>query len=266
MSGIKATELLYDTITASGEVITYTPKTFITTAILYAVESRQPIQQLHEVSRISRPWLQWAKKMPDANLSSSVYRAIAKRFWGSELAVDYSTYEGKALAAKMIQDRQLARECLILCDHYVPILYVEHSADHVGDPTIDSKIFSAITGRDTTEEELYRAGERLLNLQRAILAREGHRGREGDILPEACFTVPLEKERLNPDVLLPGKNGEIISRKGAVLDKEKFQKMLGEFYELRGWDRETGLQKKAQLDNLGLHDVARDLAARGLLS
>ena len=40
--------------------------------------------------------------------------------------------------------------------------------------------------------------------------------------------------------------------------------MLGEFYELRGWDRETGLQKEAQLEAMGLHDVARDLAARGL--
>jgi len=262
--GSQAVELLYDTITKAGEIMTYTPKTYITTAILYAVEPRQPVHQLHEVSRISIPWLHWAQKMPHANLSSSVYRAIAKRFWGSEMAVDYSTYEGKALAAKMIQDRQMGRECLILCDHFVPILYVEHSPDHVGDPSIDSKIFSAITGRDTTEEELYRAGERLLNLQRAILAREGHRGRESDVLPDACFTAPLESERLNPDVLLPGKNGEIISRKGAVLEKEKFQKMLGEFYELRGWDRETGLQKEAQLEAMGLHDVARDLAARGL--
>ncbi len=253
-------------VTMAGEVMTYTPKTFITTSLLYAMEPRQPIQQLHEVSRISRPWVRWAKKEPGANFSSSVYRAIAKRFWGSELAVDYSTYDGKALAAKMIQDRQLARECLVLCDHFVPILYVEHSPDHVGDPTLDSQIFSAITGRETTEQELYRVGERLMNVQRAIWAREGHRGREGDILPESSFTVPLQNERLNPDVLLPGRNGEIISRKGAVLDRAEFQRMLGELYELRGWDRETGLQKKDQLESLGLGDVARDMAARGLLA
>lgn len=64
---------------------------------------------------------------------------------------------------------------------------------------------------------------------------------------------------------MPGKEGEIISRKGATFDKEKFRKMLGEFYELRGWERETGLQKKSTLEDLGLHDVARELSTRKLL-
>ena len=41
--------------------------------------------------------------------------------------------------------------------------------------------------------------------------------------------------------------------------------MLSEYYELRGWDRESGLQKTAKLADLGLDDVARDLAERGLL-
>ncbi|MBI2829975.1 MAG: hypothetical protein HYX81_02320 [Chloroflexi bacterium] len=270
--GNRAVELLYDNsanitagLTKQGEMMAYQPRTFITTAIFYAMEPRQPIQQLHEVSRLSRQWLQWAKKMPQANLSSAVWRAIAKRFWGSELAVDYSTYEGKALAAKMIQDRQLARECLVLCDHQFPIYYVEHSSDHVGDPSLESKIVSAITGTERTEEELYKIGERLMNLQRAIRTREGHQGRESDVLPEGCFTIPLDKEQINPEVMLPGKNGEIISRKGTMLDKAKFHKMLGEYYKLRGWDQESGLQQKAQLEGLGLSDVAHDLSKRRLL-
>ena len=166
----------------------------------------------------------------------------------------------------MIQDRQLAKECLILCDNVWPIAYVEHSDDHVGDPTLESKVFSAITGRDVSEDELYRVGERLLNLQRAILTREGRMGKEGDILPEACFSIPLKSERLNPDCLFPGENGEVYSRKGALFEREKYHKMLGEFYELRHWDRETGLQTKGRLDDLGLDDVASDLAERGLLS
>ena len=89
---------------------------------------------------------------------------------------------------------------------------------------------------------------------------------QGDSLPDAWYTVPLESERLNTDCLLPGKDGEIISRKGTVFDREEFQGMLDEFYELRGWDRDTGLQKKTQLEALQLDDVIQDLAARGLLS
>lgn len=264
--GSKAEELVYDDITRAGDKLTYPPKVYLTTGILYATDPRQPIQQLHEVSRLALEWVRWAKKQPGANLSTTVFRAIARRSWGSEIAADFSTYEGKALAARMVQDRQLAKECLILCDSIFPILYAGHTPDHVGDPAIESKVFSAITGREMTEEQLYGVGERLLNLQRAILVREGHRGRQSDTLPEACFTVPLESERLNAACLMPGKNGEIFSRKGAIFEKEKFQHMLTEYYSLRGWDPDTGLQKKAGLEALGLSDVARDLSSRGLLS
>ena len=263
--GSEAVELLGDGITRAGEKLSYPPKAFITTGLLYAVAPRQPIQQLHEIIRLVISWVRWAGKEPHANLSSDVFRAIAKRFWGSELAADFSTYEGKALAAKKIQDRRLAQESLVLCDNAWPIFYVADSSDHVGDPSLESKILSAITGSEMTEDEYYRMGERIFNLQRAILVREGHRGREYDRLPEACFSVPLETERLNPDCLMPGKDGKIISRKGAVFDRDQFNKMLGEFYDLRGWDRETGLQKKDKLEEMGLGDVARDLAARDLV-
>ena len=263
--GIKAVELLYDDFTKAGDKATYPPKAYLTPGILYAMERRQPIQQVHEVCRLLRPWVHWAAGRPGAHLSSAVFRDIAERFWGSKIAGDFSTYEGKELAAKMIQDRQLSKECLVLCDKQWPIMYVEHSPDHVGDPSLESQIFSAITGRETTEQELYRIGERLQNLQRAIYAREGHRGREADTLPDAWYTVPLSKEKRNPDCIFPGKDGEIFSRKGATFDKEQFQNMLGPYYELRGWDRESGLQKRAKLEDLGLNDVADDLAARGLL-
>ena len=103
-------------------------------------------------------------------------RAIAARFWGSEVAADFSTYEGKALAAKKIQDRSYAKECLILCDWLWPIMEMEFSEDHVGDPTLESQIVSAVTGRELDEEGLNRIGERVFNLQRAIHIREGHKG------------------------------------------------------------------------------------------
>lgn len=263
--GPQAVGLLTDEITKAGDAATYGPKLYVTTGLLYATEVRQPIQQLHEISRLAMNWARWAKGMPQANLSSEAFRAIAKRFWGSEVAADFSTCEGKALAAKMIQDRQLAKESLILCDFSWPITYVEHSPDHVGDPTMESQVFSAITGRDVTEAGLYHVGDRIVNLQRSVLVREGHHGRESDTLPEACYTVPLQSERLNPDCLMPGKDGDPMSRKGAVVDRDEFQEMLGEFYELRGWDRETGLQKRATLEDLGLADVARDLTSRGLV-
>ena len=99
-------------------------------------------------------WVQWVNKDEGAYLSTEVYRAIAKRFFGSELAVDFSTYEGKALAAVMIQNREYAKESLILCDRLWPIKSIKDSEDHVGDPSLESKVLSAVTGKEVDEEGL----------------------------------------------------------------------------------------------------------------
>ena len=243
----------------------YGPRLYITNAFFYAMEPRIPMQQLHEVGALIPKWVSWARKADGAIVSSEVIRAIAKRFWGSELAADFSTCEGKALAAKNIQDRQYAKECLILCDYLWPIIDLASSEDHVGDPTLESKILSAVTGNEVDEEGLYRIGERVFNLQRAILVREGHRGRDFDSLPDHCFTAPLEYDQLNPECLVPGKEGEVISRKGAVVDRKEFEKMKDEYYQLRQWDVATGLQTRAKLEELGLEEVAQDLEQRGLI-
>jgi len=135
----------------------------------------------------------------------------------------------------------------------------------VGDPTVESRVLSAVTGKEIDEEGLNLVGERIFNLQRAILAREGHRGRESDTLPEALYTIPLGWDMYNPELLVPGKDGEIISRKGAVVGREEFEKMKSEYYQLRGWDVTTGLQTKTKLRELGLEDIAKDLEQRGLV-
>ena len=134
----------------------------------------------------------------------------------------------------------------------------------MGDPTIESQILSAVTGSEFREESLYRIGERVFNLQRAVLAREGSAGRESDKLPEFFFTQPLETEGYDPECIVPGKDGEVISRKGAVVDRAEFEKMKEEYYGLRGWDVATGLQTTAKLRELELQDVSTELESRGL--
>jgi len=263
--GGKAKELVGAAYTKTGHYYQYSPRLYITTGISYATEPRMPITQLHQVSQLVHHWIDWTNKVDGAFVSTEVVRAIAKRFFGSEITFDFSTYDGKGLAAKMIQDREYAKECLILCDFTWPIRYVRHSADHVGDPTVESKILSAVIGKDIDEEGLRNIGERVFNLQRAILLREGHKGREDDTLPESDFTVPLKSETGNPEGLLPGKEGEVISRKGAIVDRKEFEKVKDEYYQLRGWDMKTGLQRKMKLEELELHDIAQELETRKLL-
>ncbi|MFC1945092.1 aldehyde ferredoxin oxidoreductase C-terminal domain-containing protein, partial [Chloroflexota bacterium] len=232
-----------------------------------ATEPRQPIQQLHEVGLLIVRWLGGLGKQEGReHFTSSLVRAISGKFWGGEVASDFSTYEGKALAAKMIQDRQYVKECLVVCDFYWPMTDFENTDDHLGDPTLESRLFSAITGREVDEEGMYRLGEGVVNLQRAVRAREGHRGREDDWIPETYFTTPLRTFMGNPECLVPGRDGEVVSRRGEVVDREQFEKMKDEYYALRGWDVASGLQTKEKLEELGLSDVAGELEGQGLLA
>ena len=50
-----------------------------------------------------------------------------------------------------------------------------------------------------------------------------------------------------------------------VIDRDQFEKMKDEFYDIRGWDTATGLQRKDTLNKLGLNDVADALEGEGLV-
>ncbi len=264
--GAGAKEILDGLTIRAGQDTAYDPRMYITNSLLYAMEPRQPIQQLHEIFNTVLSWLLWTYKLEGTYTSGDVFRAMAKRFWGSEEAADFSTYDGKALAVKMIQDRQYTQECMILCNFAWPMMLVDNSEDHVGDPGIASRVFSAVTGRDVDEEGFYEIGERVFNLQRAILTREGLGGRKSDNLPELFYSQPLQDDHFNPGCLAPGKDGEPVSRQGQVVDKGEFERMKDEYYGLRGWDVDSGLQKRSKLEELGLGYIADDLAKDQLVT
>jgi aldehyde:ferredoxin oxidoreductase len=253
-------------LSTPGYTHPYAPGLYITTGLLYAMETRMPVNSLHEVGVLLAKWLTCNMGLGTFPTTQTL-RAIAAKFWGSELAADFSTYEAKALAAKKIQDRTYAKECLVLCDWLWPVMELEFSEDHVGDPTLESKIVSAVTGRELDEEGLNRIGERVFNLQRAILVREGHQGRESDTLPEQAYTVPVAYEIQNAQLMMPGKDGEVMCLKGtAVVDRGAFERMKDEYYGLRHWDVATGLQTRGKLEDLELEDIAQDLEQRGLVA
>ncbi len=271
--GKAAEEIGLRRVVRSGYVDdSYGPRLFMATALMYATEVRNPIIQLHEFSMTILKWVLWHTTAGGmSSLNTEALRKIAKQVWGSEAAADFSTYEGKAKAAFMIQNRQHAKESMVACDRFYPLLDSDQTEDLMGDPAIVPRLFEAVTGEKMSEDDYYSLGQRSVNLQRAIMGREGRSGRESDTLNEFHYTEPLETEEgmfglFNPDLELPGAGTAIISRKGATVDRAEFLKMKDEYYELRGWDVATGLQKKATLQDLGLEFLCDELARLKILS
>lgn len=108
-----------------------------------------------------------------------------------------------------------------------------------------AKAVSLATGMKIDAEGIRMIGERIVNLQRAYNIREGL-SRRDDYLPDRFTKVPAPA---GPP-------------KGHVVELER---MLNEYYELRGWDKETGLIPRAKLEELGLKHVADELEKMGRL-
>ena len=110
------------------------------------------------------------------------------------------------------------------------------------------KAFAAVTGIERTPDELMLDGERICNLEKAINSRLGLR-RAHDTVCERWMWEP------NNEGMYAGK-----------VAADMFETVLDEYYEWRGWERESGLQTEAKLAQLGLGDVAEVLAADGALA
>jgi aldehyde:ferredoxin oxidoreductase len=106
---------------------------------------------------------------------------------------------------------------------------------------LTAELWKTATGFDVTEEDVAQVGERYNNLAHALLLKEGFT-RKDDYLPE----------RLMKEVIKEGPG------KGQVMDKENCDKLLDEFYKLRGWDKE-GVPTREKLDELGMDYVANFL-------
>jgi aldehyde:ferredoxin oxidoreductase len=253
--GEKARAHFSNEVSGVGDGASYSAREYLMNGLLYALEPRQPIAMLHEISWLTGLWVMNQADPKSSPVTSEVFRAAATKFWGSEKAWDLNTHEGKAMAAAKIIDRTYVKDSLLLCDSVWPLMVSWNTPDHVGDPTLESRIFSAVTGIETDEAGLHQYGERIFNLQRCVLLREGRRPKVDDVPEEFNFVDPVETVFMNPDVIVPGPGEEVISRKGQTLDRDVFEEMRKEFYELRGWDSESGLQKAETLERLGLSDL-----------
>ncbi len=104
----------------------------------------------------------------------------------------------------------------------------------------------ALTGMEISAEELYTAGERIVNLQKAFNSRLGLR-REQDTVCHRWMNEPLTEG--------PGKGMKV---------SDFLEKAKDEYYEYHGWDKVTSLQRKEKLQELGLEEVIEVLEREGI--
>jgi aldehyde:ferredoxin oxidoreductase len=256
--GKEATDILSDCVATRGsETKDYDPRMIITTSLMYATEPRRPIQQLHEISRILRIWLAGITGNDSPVISSDQFIHIAESFWGSAIAADFSTNEGKAMAAKKIQDRTYLKESLILCDRS----WSDFTRSFVTTDSPICRIYNAVTGNNYSMQDLDLIGERIFNLQRSILLSEGWGGREGDTLLDYFHEKKLKIGELpfNPGCLVPGNKGNGFSRAGVKIDRNEFEDLKSEYYKLRCWDVKNGYPTENLLSSLGIEDVTSKL-------
>jgi len=94
---------------------------------------------------------------------------------------------------------------------------------------------NTITEANWSEEDYYKTGERIFNLEKMMNFREGFNAND-DELPERFYKEPLTL-------------GE---KKGAVLDPKEFAEKMHNYYVERGWDPKTSKPKPETLKKLDL--------------
>ena len=268
-----AEDLLEGLVTKSGfDANYYSPRLFINNAPIYATESVYPITQLHRVSFPMVKWMIWmGTEGMMGSLTTDKLRHLADQFWGDTKAAEFDTPEKKGAAAAINQNRSTAMENMIFCDWFWPIDFSGNVESGVGDPSLEARLFTAVTGTEMDASDYLRSGERCVNLCRAIHLREGRRGRKDDVLEAFNFTHPLQKQDppiglFNPEYLMPGKNGELFTRKGSTVKRDVFDQVMDDYYRARGWDPTTGLFRKKELNSLGLSDLIPELEAKGFVA
>ncbi len=112
-----------------------------------------------------------------------------------------------------------------------------------------AELYSSATGSERTGEELIMCGARIHNLEKAFNVLHAGFNRQDDYPPERFMKEPVKGGAFD----------------GEYLAKEGWDKMLDEYYELHGWDKQSGWQTRRCLEDLGLKEVADELEKVGRL-
>lgn len=185
---------------------------------------------------------------------------IAKVTWGDESAVDQigdytptNAYKMKRL--QWVIARTELHNMLGLCSWMAPWEYCpDEKNQYVGDPNMEAKIFSAVTGVNKTGDDLDKDGIRAWLLQRVYTMRQlgsANMRKDHDLVPGWIYTDPKDRKPFT---------------KGTVrMDPDDISKSFDIFFEQVGCNKETGVPTTDTLKAYRLDFVIPVLQKEGLI-
>ena len=161
-----------------------------------------------------------------------VREVLEEVFEGGPMSSDYRSYVGKAREIWVMERIYAVVDSIGTCKFHTIFF-----SPHMPSWNEWSEMIYYITGMKLTSEEIKEIGERIYTVERMFNHREAGFDRKDDRLPERYFAEAVP--------------GGLPIIKGTKMDKKKWEKMLDEYYEFHGWDK-NGLPTKGGLKKLGL--------------
>jgi len=148
----------------------------------------------------------------------------------SELSGKYERFsiEKRAGLVREVQNMRAVYDSLQMCIFSSAVISIDSC----------TKLCSLVTGENVDATTLLLRGDKIYTLERGLNVRDGI-SRKDDYPPARILEEPLP-------------NGPA---EGKIIGHANYEKMLNEFYQIRGWDQ-NGRPKRRKLAELGMKDIA----------
>ncbi|GKT06938.1 aldehyde ferredoxin oxidoreductase family protein [Desulforhabdus sp. TSK] len=158
-------------------------------------------------------------------------RELLNNFYGADVGEDFKDYRGKARMVWWHELFNAVMDSVGICR----FAGVFSSINALGYLDI-CELLKKTVGFDLTDKDLYALGERIYTTERLFINGEGI-SRKDDTLPDLYYDAPV------PDGPTQGEH----------IDREKFEEMLDDYYQLHGWDS-NGVPTPATVNRLRIDE------------
>ena len=215
-------------------------------ALHWATDTRGPFDSCHDYNTFGH-----STKIADR------FGVAGGHLTGEREGKHESIYEGTERETAWVQHHQCVKNSLPACEFTTMPQNLFHPPE-MDIRIFESRILSAVTGIDYDADRLWKAGERIWNLRRAIMVMREDRHRDDDTIDPTWFG-----ERESIDILkVKAAQGQVLSE---PIDRARWEGLKDGYYRLRGWDIETGRPARGKLEELGMKNVAEGLEKAGKL-